>query len=181
MQQLLLDESGKWHYTGKDKAKRLPITLETIESEALPRSLLLEESKIPRSVIYFVIPINKESSLEVDIYMDFNKLSKKDAKDFCKEVIKIWKESLRRGSMISILHIEKTCKKKFKSFHFRIFHFERVSNGLKGFTNTIIRYLDLKPTIVGTQDRTYHAPVLSTHTIPVPFSAKHRRSSSCFD
>lgn len=181
MQQLLLDESGKWHYTGKDKARRLEITFEPIDSKSLPKSLLLKGTKIPPLVTCFKIQVTKEISLEGNIYMDFDKLSKKDAEDFCKEVTNAWKESLRNGSVMSVPHIEKTCEKKFKGYHFRIFHSENLYKESRGNFIHFVRYLDSNPTIVGTNSHTYYDPVLSTHTIPVPFSATQKHSSSFFN
>ena len=183
MQQLLLDESGKWRYPKKDKSRQPEITFERIERDQLPSSLLSKEAKVPHTVISFIIQVTEQDSLVGNIYMDFDKLSKEEAKDFCKEVIKVWKtKAVPQGSMLSIAHIEKICAKTFKKVHFRLFHLKKSSSFI-GLSSHTVCYLDFVPSRIceAFGKRTYYNPVLCTHAIPVPFSTSKKKPSSFFD
>lgn len=167
--QLPLDEFGNRHYTCSYKKQALDITFSPMP---LPDHV--------RKLVCFVIKVDKVNSFEGNVFTEYDRLSSEELGSFCKEVTKIWKEKKRRGSELSITHIEKVCAKTFGRKSLRLFRSEKSPNGL---SSHVLSYLDVEPSRICSvfDSRTYYKTIKDTDTIPDPFSAKLKPPATLFE
>lgn len=179
--QLPLDESGKCSCPGKVKKMRPEINFEPVPSHSVAKLSFWKKFITPDWFICLTIKVNESMSLECDIFMDFDRLSKKQVSDFREEVTKIWKDSIRHGKTFNSQSVEKVCVKTFKGYHFQIYCLEQYINAIAPHPTSCIDFIPKSKIWRIKDSRTFYdfsRPVLAR---PIPFSAKIKHSSTFFN
>lgn len=161
--QLLLDEACDiWTCTEKTKTRTLVTIIRPVIYDAKHQYLCC------------TVCFDDNAYLEINVFVKFKKITQDVIKELCKEVIKVWKESLRSANpALDVLHMEHICSKFFNRKSFNIFLFKKAP---KQPIYKVTCFLEFKPHwLFSDHDyRMYRRSVDDFTVYETPFSHLHR-------